>query len=492
LIPVLISAPFSGLLKDAIVNEFVFGAFLAWGFELIIICGAFLKSIVQSLVISAVHPIPLLLVALVSLNRVHFSIPFSGIAVLAISLIFLLMINRVKTSNGVSSLQVLRAFLKTWVERDPVDLEAYFSAYAKEDSIWTEALIADDGGKRRAIIVVPGIHPGPFAPVGSYNVSELLHHELERSPNTTPVVLHGTGGHERNAPNNQVAREYAAAVLRSVEAQGGEEQLQMKGPLRSKLGITNITTLAFGSQVLAVVSNSPYRSDDLDPSTLEEAFGAAEDLGLKITIVDAHNSVDGKVGPEQKITKEQWAGILDHTLQLEETTFKIGMATSSEIGFEHQSDISDGGISVIMIAADKGDQRYVLVSADSNNAKSGLRESIETELNKLGVKLIDLCTSDTHKLAARNLTDRGYFALGEQTSAQSVIECIINLTVISEARLNKGSLRFVGFQSKIPLIGARSLDDFAYLTGRTISMTKVYTKVSVPVVLVLLVITLFY
>ena len=42
------------------------------------------------------------------------------------------------------------------------------------------------------------------------------------------------------------------------------------------------------------------------------------------------------------------------------------------------------------------------------------------------------------------------------------------------------------------MIGTESLDDFATLTKNTISMSKRYTKIILPALLVLLTITLFY
>jgi putative membrane protein len=86
--------------------------------------------------------------------------------------------------------------------------------YAKIEPVQTGVIIARTGTKNLSI-VVPGIHPGPFAPVGSYNLSELIYRAL-RSTNTTPVVLHGTGGHERNVPTNELAAKHAQLVSQLV------------------------------------------------------------------------------------------------------------------------------------------------------------------------------------------------------------------------------------------------------------------------------------
>jgi putative membrane protein len=488
IVPVLIGIPFSSLLNGATTREFVFGAFLAWGFELVVINAAFLRSTLQSLLISAIHPVPILLLILSTIVQPYLVPAIAGLTILLIMMAFLWRINHIKTKNGISSLEILRAFLKTWVGHEPEEIETYFSKYARRDSVTTDVITAHFGD-REAIIVLPGIHPGPFSPVGSYNISELIYNELS-GPSTIPIVLHGTGGHERNLPTNKLASEYAAEISRFVRTKNDAGKQLMRGPLRSKVGITNITTIAFGNEVLAIVSNSPYRSDDLDPASVADAFGAADELGLRVIVIDAHNSVDGEDGPQEKITRSKWTTMLTNTLQLNQSEFRIGVANSNETDFKRGADISDGGISVTVFATQEA--KSVLVSADSNNATSGLRERIEIEVTNMGMSFLDLCTSDTHKLAARNLTNRGYFALGEQSDPNTIIDCIKKLIRMAEDRLARCDLQIARFKSDVPLVGEEALDEFATLTKNSISMVKRYGKGMLPVFLLLLTITLFY
>lgn len=488
IVPVLISVPFSSFLNNAIVNEFIFGAFLAWGFELVIVNGAFVKSATQSLLISAIHPIPIMLLILSGSSHDQLYPLASGAVVILTMLVFLLRINSVKTRKGVQSLNLLRAFLKTWVEKEPEELETYFASYAKSDSVVTDLIIAQNRDDK-IVLVVPGIHPGPFSPVGSYNLSELIYGKLN-SANTIPIVLHGTGGHERNVPTNEIATLYASSISEFASLQKDGKKTLLRGPLRSKVGITNITTIGFDNQILILVSNSPYRSDDFDPSAIAGAYGAAADLDIGITVVDAHNSIDGQEKPQEPINKTGWTKLLNSTLGLEETEFKTGAANSSEIQFEHGTDVSDGGISVVMLATPKS--RWVLISADSNNAKSGLKEKLVAELDALCIQLVELCTSDTHKLAARNHTSRGYYALGEQTSFDAITNCVKELVTIAQSRLASYTINVSHLKSEVPLVGDESLADFAELTSTTIALTKRYTKIIIPALLILLTITLFY
>jgi len=110
----------------------------------------------------------------------------------------------------------------------------------------------------------------------------------------------------------------------------------------------------------------------------------------------------------------------------------------------------------------------------------------------MGFELIELCTSDTHNFAARNLTQRGYFALGEVTSPEAITEAIEKLVNIAEKKVAPCTVNVSGLESEIPLIGHESLDDFAALTKKTASVAKDYVKTMVPALIILLAVTLFY
>ena len=69
---------------------------------------------------------------------------------------------------------------------------------------------------------------------------------------------------------------------------------------------------------MVMFSNAPYLSDDLDPSTSISAGEAALELDLTLSLVDAHNSVDGESHAQPTITKDDWRDILTKTLSLKE------------------------------------------------------------------------------------------------------------------------------------------------------------------------------
>lgn len=475
----------------ASLNEFTLGAFLAWSLELLVINGAFVSSTTRSLCIAALQPVSTLLLTSAFIFRLDTSVLYTvplGLVVLGITTAFLLKFKTYKTEGaGITSLQTFQSFLKSWVSQKPADLESYFTAYSRDEPVATRVVLAQ-GAAQTAAMVLPGVHPGPFFPVGSYNISELIFHEFRRN-GAVPMVLHGVGGHERNLPSNELAKQYAASIASAAAPKSSsarERTDKMRGPSRLQIGATSVTTLGFGGQIVAFLSNAPYNTDDLDPSVIDDAVSQSKGLGIELMLVDAHNSIGGQNCQQPRL---DWREIFSDISEKPEEQFEVGMAHSSELHFEHGSDISDGGVAALVMR--KGGSTYALITSDSNNAVVGLRQTVMEELKKEGVELIELCTSDTHNSAARYLTSRGYRALGEDTGKDSIVSTVKKLEKLAEGRLSRGTVTTITSQVTLPLIGDKSLNDFAALTKETLGFARTYAVAAIASILVICSLALF-
>lgn len=473
-------------------NEFILGAFFAWSFELLVVNGAFISSTIQSLCIAVIQPATTLLLASTFVIHVNSAVAYAailGFVILGITTTFLLKFKTFKTEGvGINSLQTFQSFLKSWVSHKPANLENYFTQYSRDEPVTTRIILASAAEK--IALVLPGVHPGPFFPVGSYDLSELVYDAL-RKDNVVPMVLHGVGGHERNLPTNELAKQYAAAIAAAVASSGARQQVRkMRGPIKLKLGQTTVTTLGFGNQVVAFLSNAPYNTDDLEPKIIDGATAGAKDLGVELMLVDAHNSIGGENAEQPSITEDDWRKVFSGNKANPEEEFEVGVAHSSELQFEHGSDISDGGMTVLVFR--KQASTHALVTSDSNNVMVGLRQVVIDELKRENVDLIELCTSDTHKSAARYLTNRGYRALGEDSNRDTIVATIKKLEKLAEGRLSRGNVTTITSQLTLPLIGDKSLNDFAALTKETLSFTKAYASAALASSLVICFLTLFF
>jgi len=254
-----------------------------------------------------------------------------------------------------------------------------------------------------------------------------------------------------------------------------------------KLGPTTVTTLGFGNQVVTFLSNAPFNTDDLEPTVIDGAVSAARELGVELMLVDAHNSIGGKDIEHPEV---DWRRVFSDIRASPEEEFELGVAHSSELHLEHGSDISDGGITALVFR--KKASRYALITSDSNNAVVGLRQMVIDGLKKESVDLIELCTSDTHSSAARYLTDRGYRALGEDTNRETLVATIQKLENLAEGRLSRGKVATITSQATLPLIGDKSLNDFAALTKETLSFSKAYASGALASAITICFLALFF
>jgi putative membrane protein len=471
-------------------NAFLYGAFLAACLELVVCYGAFSKSIKQALVLGFIHPFLLLTLVLKIPSKVvqqYFYAPTAGSLSVLVALLFLVGLRRVQTRlHGLSSIQLLQAFLKTWVSKNADDLEQCFSLYAKERQV-KASIVEIIVQYKKLVLVVPGVHPGPFFPVGSYNLPGLLYAKFKEQ-DIDAAILHSTGGHERNLPTKKESTKYVESIIQFTESLKTEVLNNIKGPTKFKIGTTNISSTLFETKSLTTISAAPFESDDIEYHTDETVNEAAHEFGLDVLLVDAHNSIGGQKIEGGKLTDQEWKTLFASLTGEEEHALKLGYAHSSEIGFKHGIDISDAGISVLVFESDGS--KLVLVVTDSNNAVVGLRENLETQLQEKGFTLFELCTSDTHNLAARTLTERGYFALGEATKPSEIADAIIRLVGIAAQRITICSYRVGELAFRIPLVGREPLDDFADVTRRGSAFAKTYAKAAAIIVLFLFVFTL--
>ena len=444
--------------------------------------GAFIPDTLKSLCIGAVQPIVTLLLVSTFIAGPGYPTLYSaalGSVVLMITIVFLLKFKTFKTEGaGISSLLTFQSFLKSWVSHKPAELEGYFKTYSRDEQVTTRVVLAT--GKDRTALVLPGVHPGPFFPVGSYNISELIFHAVLKD-GVTPMVLHGVGGHERNLPTNDLAKKYSVMIADAVKTVSSAQQTdRIRGPSRSQTGPTTMTTIGIGDHIIAFLSNAPFNTDDLEPSIIDEAVSASSRAGVELMLVDAHNSIGGENCQQPKL---DWTGIFSDIRAKPEQPFEIGVARSSELQFEHGSDISDGGVAALVIR--NKDSTFALVTSDSNNAIVGLRQAVAEELKRENIELIELCTSDTHSSAARALTTRGYAALGEDTDRAALVTIIGKLVKLAEGRLSPGSIATVTSQVDLPLIGDKSLNDFAALTKDALDFARTYAAGALASLLVI-------
>ena len=480
IILVLIGAVYAWAVRSQgpLTNVLLYGAFVSAGLEYLVINGVFTRNSGLSLGLAAIHPASTLLVVRYAELTAHFDpvALVSGVVSLGVIFAFPFFLKRAKTSHGYDALRLFQAFMKTWTAGDASDLEGIIADHSEEVEVNTKVLRFRTGAGD-TILVLPGVHPGPFHPVGSYDLPGVVSRELHDLGHT--MTLHRPGGHERNLATRVDTQKYASEVkgLANSIRSGGS---LLRGPISSRIGKATVSASSFSDDMLLTMSFAPLGSDDLDVGVEEDLARQASSDGFDLSVVDAHNSIDHELEiPETK--DPQWRQLFDGARRSAPAAFDAAYAHSNEVGFTGRGDITENGVALFMLRS--GGRKSALVLADSNNAVPALRAQVAAALESAGYALIELCTSDSHNLAARGLTvERGYEALGEATPPASISELAVKLAKVADSRLAPAEYGSAKKTTKVRVFGSKALEEFAAITQSTSKLAGNYFRFSVAVV----------
>ena len=473
---------------DALSNVFLFGVFASAGLEFLIIDGVFTERGWLAVILAAIHPAATLVILRFAELSLRFDpLPaFFGVLAYVMVAAFIILLTRKKTSGGRSALSLFRAFMKTWAGGEAADLERIIADHSEEAQVTTKVVrFQTQAGDM--FLVLPGVHPGPFHPVGSYDLPGVISRAFKGQG--TVMTFHRPGGHERNLATREETDRYAAETsrfARTISLSAAEASI--KGPIQTRIGNANVSAMAFSTDMILTVSFAPLGSDDLNAEVETELSGLASAAGFDATVIDAHNSLEDH---QESIdsTDPGWRQLFERMKLAEATPLRVGYAHSNEFGFGAREDLTENGIGLIMFETSRG--KSVLVLADANNAIPSLRVGTAKALSHLGYELIEFCTSDSHNLAARGLTtSRGYRALGEATPVESLVKLVVDIAKLAETRLSQSSYGSGLFTSTVKVFGAKTLEEFAVITQSSSVLARRYFKFATISVIVLFILSL--
>ena len=463
----------------SLTNAYLYGAFVCAGLEYLIINGAFTKSASLSLGLAAIQPgVTLLIVRSAELEAHLDGVALvSGAISLALIVAFPALLKRKKTSRGYDALSLFRAFMKTWAAGLPDDLEGMIAGHSEETEAPTKVLrLRTRSGD--TFMVLPGVHPGPFYPIGSYDLPGIISREFKDIG--AVMTLHRPGGHERNLATRADTMEYAKGVKELAKSiVPNREGALLRGPLHGRVGKATASVTAFSNDALLTISFAPYGSDDLDTGVEVAMTELGSEVGFDVSVVDAHNSIsEGLESPET--SDPGWMRLLEAAWRKEAKGFDAAYVHSGEVGFEGNGDLTENGIGLLMIRS--GTTKSVLILADANNSASSLRAEVQSALDAAGYDLVEFCTSDSHNLAARGLTvQRGYEALGEATPISAIAELAVKLAKLADSKLAPAEYGSASEGRKVRVFGANALDEFAAITQTSSAFARRYLELALVV-----------
>jgi len=471
-------------------NAILFGAFVSVGFEFLVIHGVFQRSASVSFALALIHPVSTVLIVRAPELTEHLDpvVALCGAVAASLLVAFPLLLRRKRTSLGDDALSLFQAFMKTWAAEDSDQLEEVIAEHSEEIEVTTKILrlrtkIGD------TYLVLPGVHPGPFHPVGSFDLPGVITRAFKE---LGPVMtLHRPGGHERNLATRADTAKYVQSVTELAKTiTSRKDQAFLRGPLLAHIGKATVSSSAFADDLIVTISFAPLGSDDIDTHYEDELAKIASESAFDLSMVDAHNSIDPDL-QSPTIDDRAWRRLFEDTRMAEANRPNIAYAHSNEIGFAGKGDLTANGLGLLMIEAEGA--KSVLILADANNSVSDLRVQVATALDSAGYGLIEFCTSDSHNLAARGLTaERGYEALGEATPPASVADAAVKMADLAASRLAPAEYGSAKMKSRVRVFGAKALGEFASLTQASSEFSKTYFQFTIIAEIALLLVSVFF
>jgi putative membrane protein len=115
--------------------------------------------------------------------------------------------------------------------------------------------------------------------------------------------------------------------------------------------------------------------------------------------------------------------------------------------------------------------------ADSNNMRNGLRERIILTLNNHGMKMIEICTSDTHMTSGKR-TRQGYYALGDRSDLDLVTQIYLRVAKKSIEKMEVANFELVLAESNIKVMGKNQFDDYSSALDKSMNITKIFLGIT--------------
>lgn len=465
------------------------GMLIATAFRLAIFTSVFGAGLIRALGISFVEPIIFTLVLLTpgqffdSVNQHPGSIVFGSFFV-SWAVLWSILADKAGRPHVLSTFNLLQAFLTAWTEQKADKMEKIVESRAKCSHIKSDVLrfVSAAPYQRDISVVIPGVHPGPFKPIGGSN----LPYELFKFFGRSAIIVHGASDHSLNIPSKNELEKY---LLSFTAAKVADTAATCTDVVQIKKTRFVVTGVAFGDVVLIMLSTSYGGMEDVPAEVSSKIKDHAHYLRFsKALVVDCHNAMGGPLSAEEQhivflCAKEA----LDKINGSQQHRFSVGYSASfchkknngdlieTKNQIEWREDIGQGGLAVLAIKVNQ--QTYAIGWADSNNIENHVRNYVLTQLHTRGLNMVEICTSDTHYTSGKR-TKQGYYPLGSMTDVKEILTQYEELTSRSFDDPKECSFNHLSVDSEIKVMGKGQFDDYSKALDRSMNLTKIFLAIS--------------
>jgi putative membrane protein len=327
-----------------------------------------------------------------------------------------------KHSFGVNGIRMVSNFLDYMTEggdKRAGDIESFFQSFSIPIAAWVGIVAFRTERGLKALMVVPYIHPGPFAKLGGSDLpTKLLEDLKDLTPNL--FVPHGPATHDFNPPTGQECKKISAEVRHLLNDLEYSDQSSLF--VRSRRGLAHTCAQMFGDSLVIIGGMAPNPTDDVDHSTGYAAANEGKTAGAREALfIDAHNCMEegsGLVLFGSQASQDMLESSADASrLAIRSKTKGLRMGFAQEAGFVEERDgLGSMGIQALVVQNDEQKAAYLLY--DGNNMIPGLRERLQAASRDF-VDDVEILTTDNH---AVNATLGGYNPVGWKTDQNLIVE----------------------------------------------------------------------
>jgi putative membrane protein len=472
------------------------GMMLAIGLRIGIFTSVFGANLLQAIKTAIIQPIVFLFLIIPSSIFIEI---FSDVVAISFGLILIglgigwtLLADRSGRPNLQSTFALLQAFLSAWTENKVENIEKILLSKSKNELVGT--FIVKFSNKHHNLYwVLPNIHPGPFKEIGGSNLPYQIYNYFSQKA----VVFHTPSDHSLNIPSKGEVLEYLKSLSNTQKTLDYGSTCSI--PIQIKNKKATVTGIIFDNTPILMLSFAPYGMEDIPEEISKELETYSKNEGFKrLFIIDSHNAMGKKIGKSENeellVAGKTCLKILKKSPQY---SFKIGLSNTKEIKnhIVFGEDIGKSGLSIILIDVNKNDDnnsnhnnQYVIGWADSNNMKSGLREYIIKFLEQKGIRMLEICSSDTHENSGFR-TSEGYYPFGHITKFETIADHYYKLIELAYKKLEVYGYEVFHIVSTVKVMGTNQFRDYSNALDKAMNLTKKFLIITFGVILLMLIVT---
>lgn len=483
--------------KDLPPKEYLLeGMMLAIGLRIGIFTSVFGANLLQAIKTAIIQPIVFLFLIIPSSIFIEIffdvvAISF-GLILIGLGIGWTILADRAGRPNLQSTFALLQAFLSAWTENKVENIEKILLSKSNNELVGTD-IVKFTNKHHNLYWVLPNIHPGPFKEIGGSNLPYQIYNYFSQKA----VVFHTPSDHSLNIPSKGEVLEYLKSLSNTQKTldQGSTCSI----PIQIKNKKATVTGIIFDNTPILMLSFAPYGMEDIPEEIRKELETYSKNEGFKrLFIIDSHNAMGKKIGKSENeellVAGKTCLKILKKSPQY---SFKIGLSNTNEIKnhIVFGEDIGKSGLSIILIDVNKNDDnnsnhnnQYVIGWADSNNMESGLREYIIKFLEQKGIRMLEICSSDTHENSGFR-TSEGYYPFGHITKFETIADHYYKLLELAYKKLEVYGYEVFHIVSTVKVMGTNQFQDYSNALDKAMNLTKKFLIITFGVILLMLIVT---